>query len=97
MTAFSTKTSLNELRRRLRAMFALQDAGAGYDLVRARGAVDGYMAALVDSGAVSEAELLALVSEERRRFRGPGFGLFARGDEVTPGPAPRAARSLAVT
>ncbi len=43
--------------------------GAAYaKLARAHGYADGYMRALLDSGLVSQKELLKLVSEQRRRF-----------------------------
>ena len=43
--------------------------GAAYaKLARAHGYADGYMRALLDSGLMSQKELLKLVGEERRRF-----------------------------
>jgi hypothetical protein len=95
MPSTPRKTTLNELRRRLRDMFALQEAGAGHELARARGAVDGYMAALVDCGAAAEPMLLELVGDERRRWRGPGFALFTRADGSESGLATRARGTLA--
>jgi hypothetical protein len=89
MSSVSTKTALHELRRRLRDLFVLQETGAGHAIVRSRGAIDGYMAALVDTGIVGETALVALVNEERRRWRGPALGTFspAQEDRVVPSDA----------
>lgn len=78
MTSTPTQTALNELRRRLRALFAMHATGAGHALLRARAEVDGYLAALIDAGIAPEQQLLQLVTEERRRQHGPGSGAFTR-------------------
>jgi hypothetical protein len=63
---------LTELSRVLREVLALQNAGAAHPkLARAQGFVDGYMRALLESGAATQRELLTLVAEERRRTNGP--------------------------
>jgi hypothetical protein len=57
---------LTELRTMLRDVFNARSEGAAYARVaRAHGYVDGYMRALIESGAVPRDELLALVSQER--------------------------------
>lgn len=44
------------------------DGGAHAKMMRAHGYADGYMRALLNTGLVDQAELLQLVSRERRRF-----------------------------
>ena len=57
------------LRGMLRDMLQARFEGGRYaDLARAHGYADGYMRALLDTGALDQAELLQLVSRERRRF-----------------------------
>lgn len=57
------------LRRMLRDMLQARFEGGRYaDLAQAHGYADGYMRALLDTGALDQAELLQLVSRERRRF-----------------------------
>ncbi len=57
------------LRGMLRDMLQARFEGGRYaDLARAHGHADGYMRALLDTGLVDQAELLQLVSRERRRF-----------------------------
>jgi len=57
------------LRGMLRDMLQARFEGGRYaDLARAHGYADGYMRALLDTGLVDQAELLQLVSRERRRF-----------------------------
>ncbi|MCA9575029.1 MAG: hypothetical protein R3B40_17725 [Polyangiales bacterium] len=53
------------LRDTLQARF---EGGRYADLARAHGYADGYMRALLDTGVLDQAELLQLVSRERRRF-----------------------------
>lgn len=53
------------LRDNMDARFA---GGAYAKLARAQGYADGFMAALIDAGIFEERELLAIVTEERRRF-----------------------------
>ncbi len=63
---------LSELARVLREVLALQNQGSTHPkLARAQGYVDGYMRALLESGAATQRELLALVADERRRTNGP--------------------------
>lgn len=58
---------LTELRTMLRDVFHARSDGAAYArLARAHGYVDGYMRALIESGAISRDELLALVNQERK-------------------------------
>lgn len=57
------------LRGMLRDMLQARFEGGRYaDLARAHGYADGYMRALMDTGLVDHAELLQLVTRERRRF-----------------------------
>lgn len=42
--------------------------GAYAKLARSQGYADGFMAALLDAGLFEERELLAIVTEERRRY-----------------------------
>ena len=65
---------LNELRTMLRDVFVAKSAGQTYArLARAHGYVDGYMRALLDSGAVTKDELLAIVQSEREQVAGPAI------------------------
>ncbi|MEM7604474.1 MAG: hypothetical protein AAF411_03885 [Myxococcota bacterium] len=60
---------LRTLKDLLREVLHARFDGAAYaKLARAHGYADGYMRALLDSGLVSQKELLKLVGEERRRF-----------------------------
>ena len=57
------------LRGMLREMLQARFEGGRYaDLAHAHGCADGYMRALLDTGVLDQAELLQLVSRERRRF-----------------------------
>ena len=61
-----------ELSTMLRDVFSQQQAGGTYQkLMRAQGNVDGYMRAMLDSGAATKEELLRLVAAERTVVRGP--------------------------
>jgi hypothetical protein len=61
---------LQELRTMLRDVFNARSEGTAYaSLARAHGYVDGYMRALLESGAVPREELLAVVSQEREAAR----------------------------
>ena len=63
---------LTELRRMLNDLFASHATGAGYPRhTRNQGFVDGYMRALLDSGQVTQSELLELVALERTIVNGP--------------------------
>jgi hypothetical protein len=65
---------LEELRKMLRDVFTATAAGKVYARVaRAHGYVDGFMRALLDTGFVTQAELLALVAEERELISGPAL------------------------
>jgi hypothetical protein len=68
---------LQELRTMLRDVFNARSDGAAYaSLARAHGYVDGYMRALIESGAIPREELLAVVSQEREAAR-PSASAFA--------------------
>lgn len=71
--ATQSKTELLEnLRGMVRDMLRLRSEGGAYaKLARAHGYVDGYMRVLLETGAADHKELLALVSDERRKFDGP--------------------------
>ena len=63
---------LGTLRVLLRESFRLRSEGTAYaKLAQAQGRVDGYMAALSDTGLCTQPELLALVAEVRRGVDGP--------------------------
>jgi hypothetical protein len=63
---------LTELRRMLNDLFASRATGAGYPrFTRNQGFVDGYMRALLDSGQVTQGEMLEIVSAERASVSGP--------------------------
>lgn len=63
------------LRELLRHALRLREEGSdSARFMRAMGAVDGYMQALIDAGLAEERELLHLVAEERAREAGPGSG-----------------------
>jgi hypothetical protein len=66
--------------------FALQSRGASAaELGYARGRVDGFARCLLESGALGERELLALVQEARRGHSGPATGsLHADGSSARP-------------
>lgn len=59
---------LNVVRRLLRDVVRTRFEGGAYaKLSRAHGYADGYMAALIDTGAMDRRALLDMVSEERAR------------------------------
>ncbi|MBM4373640.1 MAG: hypothetical protein FJ095_01035 [Deltaproteobacteria bacterium] len=63
---------LIELRKMLHDVFVARATGASHPkMTRAHGYVDGYMRALLESGAATKDELLALVAEERAVVSGP--------------------------
>jgi hypothetical protein len=63
---------LSELRKMLHDVFVARATGASHPkMTRAHGYVDGYMRALLESGAATKDELLALVAEERAVVSGP--------------------------
>lgn len=63
---------LSELRTMLRDVFTARTEGAAYArLARAHGYVDGYMRAMMEAGAITKDELLAIVAEERTTVSGP--------------------------
>lgn len=70
---------LETLRGLLGDVFQLRRDGAQYArLARAHGYVDGYMRVLLESGAATRQELLAVVSAERVRADGPATAEVAR-------------------
>lgn len=73
MTESKTAQLVFELRSKLREVFVLQEQGAGHELIRAQGYVDGYMRVLLESGLMTQAHLLGVVSEERKRAHGPAY------------------------
>ena len=65
---------LGDLRTMLRDVLAAKAAGGNHGrIARAHGYVDGYMRALLDSGAVTKDELLAIVQSEREQVAGPAI------------------------
>ncbi len=71
--ATQSKTQLlDNLRGMVRDMLRLRSEGGAYaKLARAHGYVDGYMRVLLETGVADDKTLLALVSDERRKFEGP--------------------------
>lgn len=66
---------LVELRKMLHEAFVARATGATHPkMTRAHGYVDGYMRALLETGAASKDELLAIVAEERAIVAGPSTG-----------------------
>lgn len=74
----ATKTEmLSHLREMLHDVLAAKAAGETYaKLSRAHGYVDGYMRALLEMGAATKGELLAIVAAERESVSGPALGSF---------------------
>jgi hypothetical protein len=70
--AKQSKTELlDNLRTMVRDMLRLRTEGGAYaKLARAHGYVDGYMRVLLETDVASHKELLALVSDERRKHDG---------------------------
>ena len=63
---------LRELRRMLNDLFASRATGTGHPrFTRNQGFVDGYMRALLDSGQVTQSEMLEIVTLERATVSGP--------------------------
>jgi len=68
----SNAEMLSELRKMLHDVFVARATGASHPkMTRAHGYVDGYMRALLESGAATKDELLMLVAEERAIVSGP--------------------------
>jgi hypothetical protein len=75
MNKVSKEELLDELGRMLRDLFQEHQNGApGSRLARAHGYIDGYMRGAVESGMLTQRELLSLVSEQRADVRGPAIG-----------------------
>lgn len=72
MTIATETRALGALRAKLVELLALHERGGGDALLAARGWIDGYMSALIDSGVATSQELLEMVVTERRRRNGPG-------------------------
>jgi hypothetical protein len=65
---------LSQLQTMLRDVFSAAAAGTTQSrIARAHGYVDGFMRALLDTGAAEHAELVALVAAERERVSGPAM------------------------
>ena len=71
----ATRTTLNmlaELRKLLADALRLRNQGGAYaKLARTQGYVDGYMRAMIDSGSITQRDLLILVAEQREMVDGP--------------------------
>jgi hypothetical protein len=78
MTIVSETRALSALRQKLAELFALRERGGGLELREARGWIDGYMSALIDSGVATSQELLEMVTAERRRRSGPGSSIWVK-------------------
>jgi hypothetical protein len=80
--ATQSKTELlNNLRAMVQDMLRLRAEGGAYaKLARAHGYVDGYMRVLLESGMADQKSLLAIVSEERRKFDGPAVAELSDAD-----------------
>ena len=65
---------LSQLQTMLRDIFTAAAAGTSHArIARAHGYVDGFMRALLDTGAADHKELVALVAVERERVSGPAM------------------------
>ncbi len=63
---------LEELKAMLHDVFAARAQGASHPrMTHAQGFVDGYMRGMLETGLVTQKELLALVARERARVAGP--------------------------
>jgi len=63
---------LDELRGMLKDVLVARTKGGSFPRVsRAHGFLDGYMRALLDTGAMTQAELLQIVDEGRAEVHGP--------------------------
>ena len=72
MSRVSKSRLVGELSRMLEDLFTEHKRGAaGSRLARAHGYLDCYMRGLIDAGILTPAELLLVVSDERRRVDGP--------------------------
>lgn len=70
--------AVTRLRKLLRDMFSARYQGIdGMRASRAQGYADGYMAALLAANVISQREMLAIVSDERRIAAGPATGVVA--------------------
>jgi hypothetical protein len=80
--ATQSKTELlQNLRGMVRDMLKLRSEGGAYaKLARAHGYVDGYMRVLLETEVAGHKELLALVSDERRKFEGPSIKELTESD-----------------
>jgi hypothetical protein len=80
--ATQSKTELlDNLRAMVQDMLRLRAEGGAYaKLARAHGYIDGYMRVLLESGIADQQSLLALVSEERRKFDGPAVAELTEAD-----------------
>jgi hypothetical protein len=80
--ATQSKTELlQNLRGMVRDMLKLRSEGGAYaKLARAHGYVDGYMRVLLETEVAGHKELLALVSDERRKFEGPSIKELTEAD-----------------
>lgn len=68
-TTMNQDQLLNTLKNLLREVLDTRFEGAAYaKLARAHGYADGYMRALLDSGLMTQGELLEFVGQERRAF-----------------------------
>ncbi len=71
------------LRKLLRDLFSARYQGVdGVRNARAQGYADGYMAALLASGKISQRDMLEVVAEERARAAGPAAGRIVLGEPV---------------
>ena len=69
---------LKELKTMLRDVFAARAAGSsGIHLARRHGYIDGYMRGLLECGGFENAELLAIVAEQRAVVCGPATNAAA--------------------
>ncbi len=67
----SKSVMLAELKKLLHDVFVARSTGAAHPrMSRAHGYVDGYMRGLLESGVATQAELLAVVAEERKTVFG---------------------------
>jgi len=83
MSAKDKDQMLSELRTMIRDVFAAQAAGQVQSRVaRAHGYVDGFMRALLDTGACEKRELLELVASEREHVSGPALRTLNQVDDT---------------
>ncbi len=73
MSKKNKRELLEDLRGMLREAFHLREQGVAYaKLARTHGYVDGFMRVLLETGMVTQKELLALVTATRAEALGPG-------------------------